>query len=408
MFSLRFRIPSFQIKRTDWKLQPSEMTLVPAVITLVLVLFMCISLSDAGFQLFSYLSLAIVLASMTIMLPLHLHKGHMTRYGALNLAAMTMLIGMTIVNVQDIKNCVYSACTLFLYLLLLCYYTKRFKFILICFALALSLCVYINFVHMLTHPSLWFIGKSVSKEGGGYLLGNNYNQMGIRMTVAIGVNLLCTHYSKKWLINIIPLTIVSIISLVLVGSKTSLASIVILATLCIIPSIRLQKMGILALFIVFLLFQVFVVFSGNGLENNELAVYIIEDVLDKDITFTHRTDMWDSALRVIIESPIWGYGFVEDIWFTSKMSSFAFGPHNTVLALMIYGGVIMLSIYIAILYKAFKSIYPYLNEKPAVLLVAAMVTSWFMALMEMYPISLMLLMPAVAYYYGRSRKLHTK
>ena len=404
MPSLKLKITSLHIKRITWKIQPSQMTLVPAFITLALMSSLCISLSDAGFQLVSYLSLAIILASLIAILPLQLRNGYITMYGALNLAAMTMLIGMTIVNVQDIKNCIYHACTIFLYLLLLCYYTKRFKFILVCFALALSFCIYINFFHMLVHPELWFMGKSVSKEAGGYLLGGSYNQMGIRMVVAIGINLLCTHYSRKWLFNIIPLIIICIISLALVGSMTSLSGIIILAILCTIPSIRLQKVGIFALFIIFLLFQIFVVFSGKGLESNELAVYIVEDVLHKDITFTHRTDMWDSAIRVITESPIWGYGYVDGVWFKSNMSSFALGPHNMILAFLIFGGTILLALYIAILYKAFKSIAPYINERSTLLLLAAMITSWFMALMEMYPFTIMFLMPAVAYYYGRSRK----
>lgn len=75
-----------------------------------------------------------------------------------------------------------------------------------------------------------------------------------------------------------------------------------------------------------------------------------------------------------------------------------------ILAFLIFGGTILLALYIAILYKAFKSIAPYINERSTLLLLAAMITSWFMALMEMYPFTIMFLMPAVAYYYGRSRK----
>lgn len=118
MPSLKLKIPSLHIKRITWKIQPSQMTLVPAVITLALMSSLCISLSDAGFQLVSYLSLAIILASLIAILPLQLRNGYITMYGALNLAAMTMLIGMTIVNVQDIKNCIYHACTIFY----ICYY----------------------------------------------------------------------------------------------------------------------------------------------------------------------------------------------------------------------------------------------------------------------------------------------
>lgn len=408
MPSLKIKIPSFRIKRFDWKIQPSQMTLVPMCVTMALMSFECFALSNVGFQTASYLSLALILSCLIVILPFHLRNGYITKYGGMNLAALVFLLGITLVNEYDFKNCFYHVCAILLYLMLLCYYNKRFKFILTCFALALSFCIYINFFHMLANPSLWFIGKSLAKEGGGYLLGDSYNQMGIRMALAIGVNLLCIHYSKKWIFNVISLMIVCIISLTLVGSMTALASIAVLVALCAIPSMRLQKMGIISLFIVFLLFQIFVVFKGKGLENNELAVYIVEDVLNKDITFTHRTDMWESGIKVIIESPLWGYGFVDGAWFKSNMSSFAMGPHNMILAFFIFGGLIFVSFYIVIIYKALKSISPYINERSTVLFLAAMVDSWFMALMEMYPFAIMLLMPAIAYYYGRSRKYESQ
>ena len=68
-----------------------------------------------------------------------------------------------------------------------------------------------------------------------------------------------------------------------------------------------------------ILFQILVCFNGKGIENNKFMVWFIEDVLGKDITFTNRTQLWDAALRVIVDSPIWGYGFPDKIWYLSKM-----------------------------------------------------------------------------------------
>ncbi len=40
-------------------------------------------------------------------------------------------------------------------------------------------------------------------------------------------------------------------------------------------------MGIYSLFVVFMLFQVLVVFNGRSLENNDMARYIVVDILHK-------------------------------------------------------------------------------------------------------------------------------
>lgn len=66
-----------------------------------------------------------------------------------------------------------------------------------------------------------------------------------------------------------------------------------------------------------------------------MAVYIIEDVLGKDITFTNRTQLWDAAGKKFVESPILGYGFVDKEWYLANMESFAIGPHNFIYSILL-------------------------------------------------------------------------
>lgn len=226
------------------------------------------------------------------------------------------------------------------------------------------------------------------------------------MMIALATSVLCTKFSKIWIINSIAIGITCIITLVLVNSMTSLSMIVIFLVYCIIPSSKLRKAGIYSLLTVLVLFQVFVVFNGNGLENNEFAVYIVNDILHKDITFTHRTDMWDSAMRVIIESPIWGWGFVKQEWFTSHMSSFAYGPHNFILSLFIFGGVLLFAAFIMIVYHTIMAIKAYMNERIGQYVIFSAVCLYFMGLMEMYPFTIMFYILIVMYYYQYTDKKH--
>ncbi len=373
-----------------------ELTLIPAAFLTFLIIMISMSLSEIEMQLLSYGTLAMVLGGFFCMSIMYLYEGEMSRYGMCNLLFMAIFVGITIVNGHDIKNAIYLTAETWLMLLIMQYYKHRMKMVIVCCALAFSFCVYCNAIHMLQNPHLWIVNEE--KQLSGYLLGNNYNGMGIRMIIALTTNILCLKFSKLWLLNIIPLTVAIVLPLAVVQSMTSLSCILMLLLCCLIPSNKLKKAGLAGLFILFVLFQVFVVFNGKGLENNELAVYFIEDVLDKDITFTNRTHMWDSALRVIAESPIIGYGYVDDAWFRANMTNFAMGPHNFILSLFIYGGIGHFLLYIIICFMAYRSI-SQCKDTMSIVLQFAIVTMMVMMLMEMYPYPLVMYMIALAYYY---------
>lgn len=395
------RIPTI-FKKFSWKLNFHDMEILPFMIVLFDTIIITTALSALGMQTISYLTLAVVLVIFLLLFTLNFRHKVLSRYGLLYLLFFLVLLGTTVLYGQDIKNCIYMSIYLGIILLVFRYYRSNVNKVYCYFAIALSLCVYANFVHLLTHPMLWVLeGK---KDAAGYLLGNNYNQMGCRMMIALATSVLCTKFSKIWIINSIAIGITCIITLVLVNSMTSLSMIVIFLVYCIIPSSKLRKAGIYSLLTVLVLFQVFVVFNGNGLENNEFAVYIVNDILHKDITFTHRTDMWDSAMRVIIESPIWGWGFVKQEWFTSHMSSFAYGPHNFILSLFIFGGVLLFAAFIMIVYHTIMAIKAYMNERIGQYVIFSAVCLYFMGLMEMYPFTIMFYILIVMYYYQYTDK----
>ena len=123
------------------------------------------------------------------------------------------------------------------------------------------------------------------------------------------------------------------------------------------------------------------------------------DVLKKDMTFTYRTYMWDSALNMIEQSPLWGWGLPSPEWFNSHMSSFAIGPHNYILSILINGGIILLGLYIAICVMTWKAIRPFMENHLCQITVFAVVTLWTMALMEMYPHTIVFFALLLLYYY---------
>lgn len=394
LFRLK-RIPLY-FDKVSTRVSLHDMTLLPFMMIFFVVLNVTISLSELKMPALSYGVLAINLVSFLFMLALVAREKKMSQYGFLNFLYLFILIGLTVVNVNDIRNAIYNSVFIWLMLLIMRYYRHRMDMVIKCFTVAFTVSVWINFVHLVTHPLLWLVDDY--KDATGYLFGNNYNQMGCRMMVALASNVLCLRYSRIWLINFIALAIVIIASLAMVGSMTSLSMILVFLVCCLLPTSKLRMTAICGLFVVFLLFQIFVVFNGRGLENNGLAVYIVEDVLKKDLTFTYRTHMWESALKIIEESPIWGWGFADADWFKANMSAFAIGPHNFILSILIHGGVILLSIYIMICSKVVKTIMPYLKIKNMQLLLLAVACLWVMSLFEMYPYTIMFYALALLYY----------
>ena len=358
---------------------------------------MSMALSDIGAQTLSYASFACFMASFIFMLALYLHAAQMTRFGLLHFLLMLTLIFATVINNINVKTAIYQSFYVWQTLIIFNYYKIHTEKIIKFFAISLSFCVYANLAHLIAHPTLWMV--ETGKEGAGYLLGNNYNQMGCRLIIALGTNILCIKYNKIWRFNYIATTICAIVSLFMVGSMTSLSMIILFTLYTLIPFAKLKKNILTTTFIIFILFQFFVVFNGRGLENNDLARYFVEDVLHKDLTFTHRTYLWDAALKIIPKSPIWGYGLVEGEWYKAHMSSIAMGPHNFILAVLLNGGIILLIFYSIICGYSINSIRPYFKDTEAKNLIFSTICLWIMALMEMYPYTIMLYPLAIMYNY---------
>ena len=125
------------------------------------------------------------------------------------------------------------------------YYRNRISFVLQCLAFAFSFCVYINFIHIVTHPMLWMIDEY--KTADGYLLGGNYNQMGCRLLISLSTCLLCLRYSWLWIVNFVLQSVIVIASLFMVSSMTSLSMISLFLVFCLIPSTYCKEIALMTL-----------------------------------------------------------------------------------------------------------------------------------------------------------------
>ena len=364
------------------RISPGQLTLLPCCMITAVVLNRSISFTAVGWNLLSYLALALSLLSFALMFFLYIRRGVISRIVSMVIIFAMLLMTSTIINGNDVKTCFYDSCSLIFIAMACDYYKDRFSMLIVAFAIAFSFCAYLNFLHMLSHPELWIIENLKNSQG--YLLGSNYNQMGCRLLCAIGTSIACLKYSKWWLINIIPVALVSIATLVIVGSMTSLTGLLLFLVISLIPSQKLIKSGIVCLLFGVILFQVFVCFQGKGIEQNPLAVYFVEDVLGKDITFTYRTYMWDAAAKVFVDSPFYGYGYVNNDWYISHMSSIAMGTHNYIWGVLVSGGIFLLTIFSYICFLSFSKFFA-ATDRFVILIYATATILFLMMLMENFP-----------------------
>lgn len=99
----------------------------------------------------------------------------------------------------------------------------------------------------------------------------------------------------------------------------------------------------------------------------ELFAGLIQDVLHKSVSLSNRTDIWKMAIDMIQDSPVFGYGIVDDgghiLWITS-WNSLYWQAHNNILQIMLDGGCLCLIPYLVMLFYVGRSVKRHLIGSP--------------------------------------------
>lgn len=366
-------------------------------VSILTLLILNVSISFTAFDFLqgcSYLVWGLCCISFLGLSVLFIKKPYITYLDACILTYLIVIIVSTFINSTDLKTALYRSIELILLMLIYNQWEKP-NVVAKTFAIVLSLCAYLNLLIMIIFPDWMFAAKDTFDS---HLLGGNYNQIGSRLIFALTLTILCFRFSKWWIVNFIFLSITSITILALVGSMTSLSCIILFILFCLIPSVKIQKICLICFFIFYLIFQFGVCFNGEGLHNNKMAVYIIEDVLGKDITFTNRTQLWDAAGKKFVESPILGYGFVDKEWYLANMESSAIGPHNFIYSILLNGGLTLIAILLLSIVIMFRRLMGHIDKTATIVLMGTCVFL-FMSTMEVFPFFFFFGLIYTLYYY---------
>lgn len=249
-----------------------------------------------------------------------------------------------------------------------------------------SIYVLLNFIFIILYPDgIWMdaIGTSTPEEVGRYLIGGNYNQMGASMlcaSVVNGVYYFQTGKGKKILMLII---IISVVSLLIVGSKTSLVGIILFSIFLVLKNTKLKVLSLDTFIIFYFVFQILAVFMLSDLSNNSIARYIVEDVLQKDMSFSSRTNIWFRTAIAVAGAPLFGYGLQDQEW--NQLYIGGVSTHNYVYSVLMKGGFVLLICLAFVIICVMRREKKYRN----VASITALFGLWillFMMIMEVYNI----------------------
>lgn len=118
----------------------------------------------------------------------------------------------------------------------------------------------------------------------------------------------------------------------------------------------------------------------------EKFAFIIESVLKRSANFTGRTNIWDRAISYFLDSPIYGNGIEPEAIVTQKFGGTeAIHAHNFYLDIAYKGGILALSLFIAILFMCARKVNKYRKKNITKIISATLFIYLFMFQVEAYP-----------------------
>lgn len=260
-----------------------------------------------------------------------------------------------------------------------------------------SALVYINAVLLILYPEgLWEDPNWVDRGNPTRYLFGNQNQTGFVCFLAIATQCIYTFAYKKGYFNLILLTIISLASVLFLGSMTSAIGIFLMMAFMLCNRLfKYPKGWLIAFAVIYTLLFTFIVWYGNDIEQIKWATAFVEDTLSKDTTFSKRTVIWANAVDWIKESPLVGYGIQNAEWNDDHLEGS--GAHNLLVMLLLNGGfVFCLSFLYIVIYAVREALT--VHSKATTAAVMSLCVLLVMAFFETYSIIYFFLYLQIIYY----------
>lgn len=269
----------------------------------------------------------------------------------------------------------------------------------------LNLLVIINFFTLLIWPNGMYRSYVVSEEfwnsGNNWFLGYD-NAFFAYVLPALLFSIVKYLYVDKTILSRLKAIVMVVICTYSIISRWQATAVVcIIVFLFLLVLIQINKLpaianaktylwGNVGVFLGFVVFRVQDAFS-----------YIIKNVLDKDLTFSGRTEIWDLSLKSISQSFVFGYG-IEDLTETIRKISIN-SSHNQYLWVLYRGGLVHFLPFIVMVFKVVKRLYEKCDIGYVKITAAALCTIFIMWQFEAISTHSIMILFVFAYYVGYAK-----
>lgn len=260
-----------------------------------------------------------------------------------------------------------------------------------------SLLIYINAILLILFPEgLWIDPEWVGRGNPTRYLFGNQNQTGLVCLLAITTQCMYTFAYGKGHFNLVLLLIISLSSVLFLGSMTSAIGMFLITTYIVFNRLFKNPKVLLIIFtILYVCIFLLLIWYGNDIEQVKWATTFIEGTLSKDTTFSKRTVIWANAVELIRESPVLGYGIQSIEWNDDYLEGS--GAHNLWVMLLLNGGMVACFAFIFITIFAIREALS-VRSRITTVSVMALCVLFVMSFFEAYNIIYIFLFLQIVYY----------
>lgn len=140
-----------------------------------------------------------------------------------------------------------------------------------------------------------------------------------------------------------------------------------------------------------------------GLRIQECYADFITDKLDKDVTLTGRTLLWDYGFLSFLHNPIWGIGYNNISKLPSDMLNVAH-MHNLFMNILYYGGLVGFTLFLIINILVVRNLYKYRKTNCASILIITLFSGYMMSLGDTFDSAAFWILIMLAYNIGKITK----
>lgn len=302
---------------------------------------------------------------------------------------------ITIMKEGDISTCINYFLTIIAFALFIDYTRFNDNFIYSLYFL-LKVYIYINFVTMIIYPkgiySTGSIYTGVARQN--WFLGFKNIMVVYFLPGAIVSQIYMLRKPNKRL-DVIVFNVIIVISTLISGSSTTITALVVWTI-----GFLLRKKYKVFNYKTYLYFSIVLFFVIVIFRLQNIFAFFIVGVLNKDLTFTHRTTLWDITINKFLKSPIIGYGWQkQEIRHSMYNSQTIITAHNQILEWLYMGGFIGIILYYIMLFKIDKEINKYYSNNYIMILSVGFLTLQIISLTEVY-LNPMIFLPIIFMIYS--------